>query len=856
LNLIIALLKNHFTKISLFILIGLLVVACNTTKRVPKNKRLLIKNEISIDNQPTKDEEVFNQLYQKPNSAILGYRLRLNLFNLAKKNTDSSYKEKFIKNPEKYKRKSKFLSKKQVDRLGNSFWYEGIHNFLKKTGEAPVILDTNSTNKSLRRLRKYYSDNGFFDVKTSFSADSSQTKKAKLKYIVNKGNGYKVDSIKTFIATPALDSIYKSKIAASYFKTGKQYTESDWKNEQNRITADFRNNGAYFFQQNYISRVLDTINTNKKVHLDLNIKNQNIRVNDTARTQEFKLYKINKVNIFTDHPANRSVVKVNDSTTYKDFNFYSENKLKYRPKAITNAIFISKGGTYSDENTTLTSKYLSNLRVFNYPVIQYKVDPKDENGLIANVFLTPRKKYTFGISADFTHSNIQDFGISGNTSLGIRNVFNGAETFEIAFRGNIGSTKDLGIPDKNFFNISEFGIDSKLNFPRILLPFKTDKIIKKSMIPSTTLSVGYAKQRNIGLDKQNFTSALTYNWTPRKNKTARFDLLNVQFVKNVNVGNYFTIYDSSYDILNDLAIAYGANADYFSGGQLEIDQGTNGFINDVLYANPAVITPSDDDLKTIRSIEERRKRLTENNLIFATSFSFSQTSKSNLQDNSFHVFRTKIESAGNVLSLFAKASNQLINQSGANTIFDVEYSQYIKTEFEYIKHWDLNRKKVFAIRSFFGIAIPYSNSKNIPFSRSYFAGGTNDNRAWQPYSLGPGSSGGTNDFNEANMKISFNAELRFNIFGNLNGALFGDLGNIWNVFDDVEDEAFQFSGIKSLETIALGTGFGLRYDFGLFIVRGDLGFKTYNPAKLENEKWFKEINLSKSVVNIGINYPF
>ena len=849
--------KNRFTKISLFILIGLLIVACNTTKRVPDGKRLLLKNEISVDNKSTNDENVFNQLYQKPNSSILGYRLRLNLYNLARQNTDSIYKAKYLKDPKKYYRQSKWLSKKQVNRLGHSFWYEGIHNFLKKTGEAPVILDTISTKKSLKRLRKYYFDNGFFNAKTSYKIDSTETKKAKIKYLIEKGNGFKLDSIKTNINTPALDSLYKLKIAASYFKTGNQYTESDWENERNRITADFRNNGAYFFQQNYISRVLDTINTNKKVHLDLNIKNQILRVNDTSRTQEFKLYKINQVNVFTDHPSNRSIVKIKDSTTYKEFNFYSEKKLKYKPKSIANAIFIQKGRTFSDLNTTLTSKYLSNLKVFNYPTIQYTVDPKDENGLIANLFLTPRKKYTFGIAVDFTHSNIQDFGISGNTSLGIRNVFNGAETFEIALRGNVGSSRDLANPSGNFFNISEFGIDSKLNFPRILFPLKTDKIIKKSMIPSTTLSVGYAKQRNIGLDKQNFTSALSYNWTPRKNKTARFDVLNVQFVKNVNVENYFNIYESSYTTLNNLAIAYGASSSYFNEfGKLKIDFGTNGFINDVLYSNPAVINPSANDLKTIRSIDERKKRLTENNLIFASSFSFSQTSKKNLQDNSFHLFRTKIESAGNILSLFAKASNQLINQSGANTIFEVEYSQYIKTEFEYIKHWDLSKKKVVAIRSFFGIAIPYSNSSNIPFSRSYFAGGTNDNRAWQPYSLGPGSSGGINDFNEANMKISFNAELRFNIFGKMNGALFGDLGNIWNVFDDTQEESYKFNGLKSLKTIALGTGFGLRYDFGLFVVRGDLGFKTYNPAKLENEKWFKEINLSKSVLNIGINYPF
>jgi hypothetical protein len=33
----------------------------------------------------------------------------------------------------------------------------------------------------------------------------------------------------------------------------------------------------------------------------------------------------------------------------------------------------------------------------------------------------------------------------------------------------------------------------------------------------------------------------------------------------------------------------------------------------------------------------------------------------------------------------------------------------------------------------------------------------NDNRAWQPYGLGPGSSGALDDFNEANMKIAISA---------------------------------------------------------------------------------------------------
>jgi hypothetical protein len=64
--------------------------------------------------------------------------------------------------------------------------------------------------------------------------------------------------------------------------------------------------------------------------------------------------------------------------------------------------------------------------------------------------LTPRKKYTFGFNTDFTHSNIQDFGITGSTSLLIRNVFNGAETFDLGFRGNIGSSRDLANPSNSF----------------------------------------------------------------------------------------------------------------------------------------------------------------------------------------------------------------------------------------------------------------------------------------------------------------------------------------------------------------------------------------------------------------------
>ena len=107
-----------------------LISACNVVKKVPEGKYLLTKNEILINDKKNGQEEVVAQIMQQPNSSILGYRLRLNMFNLANENPDSIFRAKYTKDPEKYKRKAKWLSKKQVDRLGKSFWYAGIHNFL------------------------------------------------------------------------------------------------------------------------------------------------------------------------------------------------------------------------------------------------------------------------------------------------------------------------------------------------------------------------------------------------------------------------------------------------------------------------------------------------------------------------------------------------------------------------------------------------------------------------------------------------------------------------------------------------------------------------------------------------------
>jgi hypothetical protein len=89
---------------------------------VPEGKQLLAKNEIIVNEKQVKEERISNLLVQQPNSNIGGFPLRLHIFNLAKKNTDSSYQAWLDKKPERRNHLKKWLSDKQVARLGQSFF--------------------------------------------------------------------------------------------------------------------------------------------------------------------------------------------------------------------------------------------------------------------------------------------------------------------------------------------------------------------------------------------------------------------------------------------------------------------------------------------------------------------------------------------------------------------------------------------------------------------------------------------------------------------------------------------------------------------------------------------------------------
>lgn len=849
--------KETLTKIIAVCILITFFTACNVVKRVKPTDYLLTESSFYINGKKRKSEELNKLSFQKKNTQLFGIPVKLYVYNLAKPNKDSLFEIWLKKNPNREKKIISKLSKKQLNRLKSSSI--GFNQWLKDAGEKPSLIDSLKINKTLTNLERYYFSNGWFDREINFRVDSLDLKKAGLTFEIQTGNPYKIGNISEKIESLVIDSLYKNIKSKSHIKKGEQFLISNFEKERSRLTTALRNLGVYHFSQDYIRFENDTIETKNKVNVSVEIQNRIIRNDDSIVKVPFKTYKIQKVNIFTDATFENRSKKINDSARFNNYNIFSFEKLKYKPKALTNAVLITKNSLFNDLDRTRTYRYLNELKSFKYPNIEYIENPGDST-LTANIFLIPKKKYGLGFDVNISQSNIQKVGLSFSSGIFVRNIFKGAETLQLSILGAIGASKDGAKTADKFFDINELGADIKLNIPRLFFPIKTEKIIPKYMSPTTRISTGFTGQTNIGLDKQTFNGILSYNWFPSKKTTNSLDLINFQYVRNLNPGNYFKVYQNSFSRLNNIATdIYNTPANFIttdSNGQSELIISMADEFIDLVSSDDTFQNLNPNVYQSVSDIRERKNRLTQDNFILASNFNYVRDSRDNPFDTDFSIFRIKFELAGNLLYNFSKLLNLKSNTDGAFQVSGVPFSQYIKTEVDYIKLWDLGRDNVLALRSFFGIAIPLKNASSIPFSKSFFAGGSNDNRAWTAYDLGPGSSNNNNEFNEANMKLAFSLEYRFRLFGELDGALFTDAGNIWNVLDDVSDPKANFDNFEALSDLGLGAGFGLRYDFDFFILRLDTGFKAYNPSYELNSRWLKDFNFNNAVYNIGINYPF
>jgi len=835
-----------FTKSSLtlsVIVIYLFISSCSTRIYENFEDPILVENVFEVNDSIIKRDPVSLLIQPSPINKFLGYPLGIAINNLASQNPDEKF-DVWLKKNNRENRLTKLISQKQITQLKR--YNRAFNNFLKGLGQEPVGLSDINYIENIRRLKQFYNNIGYFDSEVNYDT-IIENNQAKVKYRVKTNDRYLLDSITVNIKSKDLDSLHKANIKNSILKKGEYFSINKLLLERDRIFSLYKNNGVYDFQQRSISYnvLIDSTGVVKNIPVILNISNPSLDDN-------YEIKKIDQINVYVESLNELSNIEsFTDSINYNGINIFSKGSLNYSPKSITEPIFFKKGENYSENNKILTSRYFSNLGNFKYPRIL--MEEKDSS-LISSIYLLPRNRFSLGFDLDFTHSNIEDFGISFGTNLNIRNIFRGTENLSINLKNSIGASKDIGIPDDSFFNLFELGGNINLRIPRAILPINTEKIIRKDMNPITNIILGSTVQKNIGLDKQYYSGIYEVNWNPSVLSKINFKLLDFEYVNNQNISNYFNVYRNSYDKLNYISSLYNIDQSLINdNGDLTIPKGSDIFINQVLN-NQTSLSSNSDFYRDVNSILERKERLTENNLIVGSSISISRNTQENFLDEDFSQLRIKLEMVGNIFNEVLRANN--INSNGKVEISNILPSQYTKAEISYIKHLLLNKGDIIAFRAFSGVAIPYGNSDYIPFTRSYYAGGSNDNRAWKAYKLGPGSSNNINEFNEANFKIAFNLEYRSKISGKLNGAFFIDVGNIWNLNDNVNDSSMTFDSFSDLEELAIGSGVGLRYDLNFFVLRLDAGFKTYNPAREKSERWFNDFTLRKAVFNIGINYPF
>src|SRR5690606_489796 len=137
---------------------------------------------------------------------------------------------------------------------------------------------------------------------------------------------------------------------------------------------------------------------------------------------------------------------------------------------------------------------------------------------------------------------------------------------------------------------------------------------------------------------------------------------------------------------------------------------------------------------------------------------------------------------------------------------------------------------------------------------------------WRARSLGPGSYSDPLDAYDrvGEIRLEGNSEYRFKLIGYLEGALFVDIGNIWELKEDPAKPGSGFELGKVLGELAVGTGVGARLNFDFFLVRFDLGLQTKDPALPMGQRWIfqpKNTGLATSLgsklnFNLGIGYPF
>jgi outer membrane protein assembly factor BamA len=693
------------------------------------------------------------------------------------------------------------------------------HNWLRKIGEEPVIFDPFSTAKSKDQIKSYISSKGYFDGKVTETIETAH-RKSKVYYNIDLKSTYTIRNLYYDIADTGLTKIVMFDTINCLIVRGKPYDATILQAERARLERNIRDMGFYNFSGENIFFNIDSTIGNRQVNIYYGVKKfLKFDSDNNPVLVPHSPYTVRNIYIYPDYFPKDVIAGGDefqsslDTIDYKGYFFITNLKrpnIKY--ELIIQALYVKPGNPFNVTNAERSQTHLMSFKTYRLVNIRYnELDeslslPGEIRVLDCIIQLTPMSPQSFTVELEGTNSG-GNLGGAINFLYQNKNLLHGAEQFNLKLKG---AYEAFSQSKTGIMSTQQYGVETSLRLPGFFLPFiKMERFVKKYS-PSTSIQAAY-----------NYQNLPVYNRT----------------VANATFGYLWKAGDYQTHIVNPF--------------QLNLVRIT--YIDSLYNAN--VIQKSSYLINSYKDV-----------LILGSTYSFIFDNQKLKKSKNNWLVRLNVEAAGNLLQVFKKLTNsKVISDSLFNhyNIFGQPFAQFVRTDIDIRYHRIINDVSSLVYRGFFGIGIPYKNSLAMPFERQYFEGGANGIRAWQVRSLGPGSYAPpeTKYINQTgDIKLEANVEYRFKLFWILEGAFFVDAGNIWAIKDDKDRPGAQFRINNFYKDIAVGTGFGMRFDLKFVILRTDLGLKLRDPKYPGNSSWISS-NPNKGfrencAVVLAIGYPF
>ncbi|MFI3286222.1 MAG: BamA/TamA family outer membrane protein [Rikenellaceae bacterium] len=790
--------------------LGILIaaLACGAVRNTPQDSYFLKRVKVVADNTTPKEERIpawvlESYIRQSPNKRLLGTNFYVWAYNLA--------------NPEK-----------------DNSW----NRFKRKVGQAPIYYNNNLTEKGAENLKIYMNSQGYYSSESSSEVDTTRRKKrAYVTYRVEQKLPYIITSHDYLFQDTLVEPIILRDTATSLIRVGSPFNATTLDRERERIANNLRQRGYFNFTTNSVAFLADTLAENRSVVLTTIIKPYLAGYNEQGEAiiENHTRYRVNNVNIAPNFDptivmTDTAYLSKIDTTNYHGLNVvYEGERANVRSNVLRQAVPIYPNSYYNSSLVEETYKNLISIGYFKSAKVMFTESAAEDpiidstfrtsrrgvdttlitsspvNHLTCNILCTPALTQSIKLEAEGSTTS-SFYGLSATVGYQNRNIFRGAEAFNIALTTGYEYMKSQNVEKRK---ATELGVSTGLSFPRFILPELISKF-PQVVQPRTNLDLSVNYQDRPYYTRTLMGASWDYAWRTNGNSSYTVRPIDINLIRMEDLDQDF------YESLN----------------------------NDYLEMS------------------------FETQLLAGLSFSYVYNNQLSKVGSNATMFRYNFESSGNLIGLFSKWL-ATPSDKGTYNILGIPYAQYLRTDINVSRKIMLGEVTAIAARWYSGVGFAYGNSLSLPFDRLFYTGGSNSMRGWSPRTLGPGSTlleeyadptaDSSDDYPNkvGDIRLEANLELRFPLWGNIHGATFFDLGNVWymnkNSYDD-PDGIFHFDSFY--KQLGFNTGFGLRLDITFAVLRLDWGVQLHNPNLPEGERWITKFGWDHTSLNFGVGYPF